>query len=399
MVFQPCQIVPIFIDIYGTVWHGSKVLSFSLKPSLVKKFKALDQALTLKVNELESVPLEERLALQQFARVSTIGASTRIENAVLTDTEILWMDTELGIDDKPTAFRSKKTYIEDKLSKDKERSIEEVAGCRAMLQIIYDQAQDLKPLTQGTLCGLHRELLKEYPPAHHYLGKYKTQKNTVKEINHRTGEERIVLQTSDPGPITEAAMGDLIQWYNKEIDEAIWPFAVACEFVFRFLAIHPFQDGNGRLGRGLFLLILIQSSDPNFQNLIKYIALDRQIERHRPEYYLSLQRTSGGKFNQDPKKYHLEDFTTFMAKMLEATLNDFDFSRKRYALVKRLSEKAHQVYNCFKEYPEKKLSRKEIMGMTNLAQRTINNQLKNLLNKNLIHSIGDGSAIRYQVNF
>lgn len=375
------------------------MLSFTPELSLLQKWKDLDRAMTLKSQGLAALSLEERLAMRQFAKVSTIGASTRIENAVLTDPEILWIDTELAAEGKVTDFRSQKNHITNKLSKDKERSIEEVAGCRSMLQIIYDQAADLSPLGKSTLCGLHRELLQEYPPAAHYLGQYKTQNNTVKEINHKTGEQRIVLKTASPGPITEAAMEDLFQWYRQAIKASPWPLAVACEMVFRFLAIHPFQDGNGRLGRGLFLLALLQSEDPNFKTLGPYMAIDRQIERHRAEYYFALQKTSSGKFYPDPKKYHLEIFTKFMTKMLALALEDFEIYRRRYAYVAKLSEKAAQIYECFKEHPERKLSRKDLIQSTHLATRTINNHLKNLLSKALIHSLGQGSAVRYRLNF
>ena len=80
-------------------------------------------------------------------------------------------------------------------------------------------------------------------------------------------------------------MADLIAWYNRTIREHPWPLLVATEFVFRFLAIHPFQDGNGRLGRALFLLALMQGDDPEFSGVIRFISIDRQIERHRPLYY------------------------------------------------------------------------------------------------------------------
>ncbi len=88
-----------------------------------------------------------------------------------------------------------------------------------------------------------------------------------------------------------------------------------------------------------------------------------------------------------------------MTEVFEAALDDFDFYRQRYALIKRLSEKAEQVYRCFKEFPERRLSRKDIMQMIPLPQRTLSNHLKNLLSKNLIHSTGEGSAVRYGLNF
>jgi Fic family protein len=67
----------------------------------------------------------------------------------------------------------------------------------------------------------------------------------------------VVLEPSPPGIITATAMAELINWYNTAIHDYPWPILVATEFVFRFLAIHPFQDGNGRLGRALFILAFI----------------------------------------------------------------------------------------------------------------------------------------------
>ena len=62
-----------------------------------------------------------------------LGVSTRIENAVLTDQEIAWVDTTLSASGKTTAFEEKKQAILDKFSKDRERSIEAVVGCREVL--------------------------------------------------------------------------------------------------------------------------------------------------------------------------------------------------------------------------------------------------------------------------
>ncbi len=70
-----------------------------------------------------------------------IGASTRIENAVLTDQEIEWVDTILQKDGKTTAFEENKIFILDKLKKDRERSVEEVVACCQILSTVYLQAK------------------------------------------------------------------------------------------------------------------------------------------------------------------------------------------------------------------------------------------------------------------
>lgn len=119
--------------------------------------------------------------MHRYAKISNIGASTRIENAVLTDLEIDWMDTVLSRDYRPESLLKYKQTIENKLSKDKERSIEEVAGLRDVLNIVYAEAKNFFPLREVHIRQLHHELLKYYPKAAHYAGRYKTASNSVVE--------------------------------------------------------------------------------------------------------------------------------------------------------------------------------------------------------------------------
>lgn len=366
---------------------------------MTKKLKALQSAVSLKFGELQGLPRDELDAIHRYARISNIGASTRIENAQLTDPEIDWMDTVLSVSGKTTAFRENKRAIEEKLSKDRERSIEEVAGCRAMLAIIYEQASEMIPFRETHIRALHDELLKEYGKADHYRGQYKKSPNSVVEVNHRTGKRRDVFKTADPGPITSAAMSDLVAWYNDALRDEPWPLAVASEFVFRFLAIHPFQDGNGRLGRGLFLLSLLQSPDPHLAFLARYLAVDREIERHREDYYLVLNRCSDGKFRTDPKKYKIQHFLNFMIKVVNESLSDIEIYRKKFTAFRDLSEPALKVLQCFQGMPEKRLKSGEIEKLTKLPNRTVFYVIQILVKNNFLQRYGKGSAVRYQIVF
>ncbi len=102
------------------------MLSFAPDSKSEKKLINLNGLLVETYKGLESLSPEEAGYLHRFALISNIGASTRIENAVLTDREIEWLDTTLHDDGKPTAYDQMKQVILNKLSKDKERSIEEV---------------------------------------------------------------------------------------------------------------------------------------------------------------------------------------------------------------------------------------------------------------------------------
>ncbi len=375
------------------------MISFELNLKLEKELKKLEASLIEKYDEIKHLKLEERKYIEKQALISNVGASTRIENAVLTDIEVEWVDTTLTKDGKTTAFESKKEYILNKLSKDRERSIEEVVGSREVLLTIYSQHNEIFPLTESVIRGLHNDLLKYYEKANRYRGNYKTSPNKVISINHLTGEEKVVLEPSPPGILTKTAMADLMAWYNKTINEYTHPVLVACEFNFRFLAIHPFQDGNGRLGRALFILSLLQSENKYLSAITPLIAIDRHIEQRRSEYYSILHKVSNGKFYQDSKKYNLELLSWFFIKVISESLNDIDIYRNKYKNLIKLSETSLKILNCFKLSPEKRIQVMELEKSTKLPRRTIQYSLKALTEKGFLQKTGQGTSSRYQLFF
>lgn len=394
------QLKHFFIAHYCMILHNETMkLSFTLGEKEVFALKELDNAFSKMYADLKFCSSEELETLYKYARVSMIGASTRIENAQLTDVEVNWLDTVLTEEAHVTSFIKNKELIENKLSKDRERSIEEVAGCREMLLLIYENPGDFIPLKENDVRALHHSLMAYYPKANPYAGKYKTQPNSVIEYNEKTKERRVVFETAPAGPITQAAMRDLIGWYNATLSLSPWAIAVACEFVYRFLSIHPFQDGNGRLGRGLFLLSLLHSQSEAISFVSRYLPIDRFVEKYRQEYYFTLNRCSSGKFQQDPKKYHIEHFLMFMVKILREAMNYLFVLRKRYAAEKLLSPSASTVLKCFRDFPELRLTSGRIEAETKLPKRTIAYSLSTLVEKSLIQKYGQGAGTRYQLVF
>lgn len=119
------------------------MLSFQIVDEKMNDLRKLAQATARKQRVISALAGEELDYIRRNVRISMVGASTRIENAVLTDAEVDWIDTTLVKDARTTAYIDRREFIQDKLSKDKERGIDEVAGCRAMLQLIYSRAEDL----------------------------------------------------------------------------------------------------------------------------------------------------------------------------------------------------------------------------------------------------------------
>lgn len=375
------------------------MLSFRPSIKLEIEMKRLQSLTVESYKSLEDISSEEARYLNRFAFISNIGASTRIENAVLTDQEIEWVDTVLNSDGRITAFEEKKEYILDKLSKDRERSVEEVVGSRQVLTTIYMQTRELFPLSETIIRGLHHDLLRYYPEASGHAGGYKKAPNKVVYHNHETGKKRVVLDPAPPGMVTEIAMSELVKWYNETIHEHPWPLLVATEFVFRFLAVHPFQDGNGRLGRALFILAMLHSEDRYLSGITPYLAIDRHIEQNNSLYYTVLHQCSGGKFDAYPDNYVFEPLAWFFSKMFESSLSDIAFYRHRYDTFQKLSTSALAVLDCFRFHPEKRLKVADLVKQTGLPRRTVQYALNTLTSRNFLQLLGRGAASRYQLVF
>jgi Fic family protein len=373
------------------------MLSFTPSKKIENELKMLQELFVETYRDLEDLSSNETKYLNRFALISNIGASTRIENAVLTDQEVEWVDTVLNEDGKTTAFDAKKTFILNKFSKDRERSIEEVVGCRQILTTIYLQANELFPLTEAVIRGLHHDLLRYYPEASGHAGGYKTTPNRVVFINHDSGEHRVVLDPAPPGIMTSTAMAELVKWYNDTLLNHTWPLLVATEFVFRFLSIHPFQDGNGRLGRALFILALLQSKDKYLMGISSFIAVDRHIEQNRFLYYDILHKGSAGKFQADPTHYNLEPLAWFFIKIIKSSLTDIDIYRRKYISLQKLSESSLAVLSCFKASPEMRLKVADIVTQTGLPRRTVQYALNTLTKQDFLQLLGRGAASRYQL--
>lgn len=374
------------------------MLNFDVTP-FTAALKDLDNQLVKIYGKIQTFSKNELLFIHKLAKASMIGASTRIENALLTDQEVNWLDTFLETRSNVNAFEENRSIIENKLSKDRERSYEEVAGCRQMLQILFDQYSQMKPFREADLRGLHYALMSPYSHAGPFIGQYKVQPNYVVEYNNATKKSRVIFRTAEAGPITQAAMSDLISWYDLAIEKAPWPLAIASEFVFRFLAIHPFQDGNGRLGRSLFMLALLQSNQEFMKSIIPLIAIDRHIEKYKEEYYVTLNKCSDGIYQQDPKRYKIQYFLNFMIKIVKEALGDVEIYHQRFINIQKLSEASSIIYECFKNYPEMRLTNKKIAEQTNISKRTIAYGLNQLLEYKLIQKYGQGAGTRYQMTF
>lgn len=167
-------------------------------------------------------------------------------------------------------------------SKPRDRSEEEVAGYRKALDLIHTKHKSLR-VTPETIQELHRLCRSESWDA----GKWKEKDNDIIR-KHPDGRVEVIFKPVSAAKTPEM-MKQLCLSYEHSISQLKYPdlYAVAC-LVLDFLSVHPFRDGNGRVGRLLTLLALYQHG----YMVGKYISLERVIEQSKETYYETLNKSS-----------------------------------------------------------------------------------------------------------
>lgn len=150
------------------------------------------------------------------------------------------------------------------------RDVQEMTASNVGLKMMTEEA-DVKemPLTQNFIRTLHKTLLREdYYTVYRSLpggmqtsytvhaGQYKTRPNSVIT---RYGDR---FEYASPEE-TAGLMTDLVEWYNAaEAEGKLSPVELAALFHYRFIRIHPFEDGNGRIARLMMNFILHRHGYP-----------------------------------------------------------------------------------------------------------------------------------------
>lgn len=216
--------------------------------SSIKKIEKLRQEL----NNLQPIEKEIESKLDKKFRLEFNFNSNHMEGNTLT-----YNETELLI------------IFDETQGNHTLREYEEMKAHDVALQLIKDWASDIeRPLTEGSIKNLNeiilvkpfwkdaitsdgqstRRLIK--------VGDYKEYPNSVQLSNGEIFEYASVMDT----PIL---MRELIEWYRNEIEKnELHPVALAALLHYKFVRIHPFDDGNGRISRLLMNYVLFRNNLP-----------------------------------------------------------------------------------------------------------------------------------------
>ena len=303
--------------------------------------------------------------LKNIATVKSVGASNRIEGNKMSDEDVDVLLQKIDI-----------TNLTD-------RDSQEVVGYFEVLDLISDSYEKIN-LSENNIKSLHNSLLKYSAKDRWHKGNFKAHSNAV-EASFPDGTRQIIFQTTEAGFATEDAIRLLIDWYHLELE--VHPLIKIASYVYDFLSVHPFQDGNGRMSRLISTLLLLK----NGYKWIEYVSFEHEIENRKNEYYEVLRSRQAQRPGED-----ITIWILFFLSCLSNIQKQLMMKLDKNGLEKQLSPKEKSIFTIIQNRPN--IQSGKISEKLAIPLPTVKRILSGLINKGIIKKQGNGRNVSYTIN-
>ncbi len=320
---------------------------------------------------LGAISRDRLTQLRKTATIESVGSSTRIEGSKLSDSQV---ETLLA-----------KIEIQEFTSRDEQ----EVAGYAKAMDLVFDAWDDLN-INESHVRQLHQVLLSYSAKDERHRGSYKTLDNHVVAFDANGKQVGVIFHTTSPFE-TPRAMEILLAWLSHaESSNTPHRLLRIAVFIVRLLAIHPFQDGNGRISRVLTTLMLLRSG----YSYVPYASIERIVEENKDSYYRALRTTQTSFLTEEI------DWNSWIVFFLRTLRKQCDVLRRRvedHQIMQsaNLSSMALQILPLFEHHEF--LTNREIVALTNSNRNTIKTVLSQLVGEKLLVKVGKGRSVRYSL--
>ena len=256
----------------------------------------------------------------------------------------------------------------------------------------------LAPLTKEKLFAWHTMLLSS--DATIEVGKWRTHKEPMQVVSGAVSKQKIHFEAPPSAKVPQEMKG-FITWFNdtapggsKEINKAAIRAAIAHLY---FESIHPFEDGNGRIGRAVAEKALSQGIGRPV-----LLSLSRTIEADKKEYYTTLSKAQQGNAISNWINYFVKtvlhaqteaeeqiDFTLKKVKFFDRFKNQLN--ERQVLVIKRMLEEGPKGF-------EGGMNARKYTSLTKASKATATRDLQYLAEINTFVSRGGGRSTSYQVN-
>jgi Fic family protein len=272
---------------------------------------------------------------------------------------------------------------EAKTKKDKE------SGMAELLCDVYETFDN--PLTHEMLYNWHSMLFKESSDIDD-CGKYRTHSEPMQIVSNRY-DSSIVFFEAPPSKAIYNEMTTFVKWFNSAsaFESILGRAAIAHVY---FESIHPFEDGNGRIGRVLVEKILSQGIRRPV-----LIAISKSLEKQKKNYYAELEKCN--------RKLDVDHWVAFFSKIIlqahEESIKLLYFliekSKIMHAFSGQINPRQTKVLlRIFAEGPDGfkgGLSAENYIAITKASRATATRDLTDLVKKKILIKTGELRHTRY----
>ncbi len=272
------------------------------------------------------------------------------------------------------------------------------AGVAALMVDVRKHWND--PLTEELLCNWQSMVVQEGILHSPLRGSYRSHESPMQVVSGAIGYEQVHYEAPPSSQVPEE-MARFIEWYNATapidgVEQIPGPIRAGIAHA-RFEHIHPFEDGNGRVGRAIVDHALSQA-----EGFPALASLSTSIEQERRAYYEHLE--ASGKGGLDANDW-LDFFVGIVSRAQELTKNEVEFivGKTRYydkfhsQLNERQLKAVGRIFAEGTKGFEGGLTTKKYMSITKCGRGTAFRDLNDLLEKGAVTQTGVGRGTRYEL--
>ncbi|RKR12822.1 Fic family protein [Maribacter vaceletii] len=252
----------------------------------------------------------------------------------------------------------------------------------------------LKPLTSEVLFDWHGMLMKGNSQIQ--IGQWRSHEEPMQIVSGAIGKE-VVHFEAPPSQKVPEEMDKFLHWFNASQTEIKKPILRAAVAHLYFESIHPFEDGNGRIGRAIAEKALSQS----IKRPVLF-SLSKSIEINKANYYDALKTAQRSNEITDWISYFVQ--TVLDAQMdaeqeIEFTLKKTKFfdqykdslNERQQKVIRRMLDEGHQGF-------EGGMNARKYVSLVKTSKATATRDLQDLVGKGIFVPAGGGRSTRYDLN-
>ena len=322
------------------LYTQKKIIMYTPPFEITSKIIELISNISEKIGEISSIQNNSHyIQLRKENRIQTIHSSLAIENNSLSLEQITAIIDGKRVLGNPNEIQEVKNSIQ-----------------------AYDLLLTLNPYNEKDLLKAHKLMMQDLVEN---SGKYRTD-----GVGIFDGEK--VVHVAPPAKRIPELMADLFEWLKTS---DVHPLIKSCVFHYEFEFIHPFQDGNGRIGR-LWQTVILKE----WKEVFAWIPVETLIKENQKEYYNAL--------GVSDKSANSTKFIEFMLSIILTTIEEIIETERKVTVnvTQKVTVNQKKIIEAIKENPN--ITQEKLAEIVGISRKSIIANMKHLQENGFIKRIG-----------